>query len=220
MTDLLCGATTFALYADTSDTALSSAWVVLTGPASNGEYTITIDTTVDLTLIDNEASVTHNIQVKSTLSEYTSRTNYSQLTITITEIGCDCSALAWDNPSHLTPTVAVGTPSTQTVPIPTANTAATATNNAFQKCYLNSGTCATTGSFLDSTGIKYDDGTTAGGVTLPSWITYTSTSSTTQTVTLDPPDGTYVGTHTVLATFSSTHGSDPTYTAFVITVTC
>ena len=77
MTDLLCGATTFALYADTSDTALSSAWVVLTGPASNGEYTITIDTTVDLTLIDNEASVTHNIQVKSTLSEYTSRTNYS-----------------------------------------------------------------------------------------------------------------------------------------------
>ena len=131
VTDLLCGATSFALYSDTSDTALTSAWAVLTGPASNGEYTITIDTTVDLTLIDNEASVTHNIQVKSHLDDYTSRTVYTQLTVTITEIGCDCSALAWDNPSHLTPTVAVGTPSTQTVPLPTANTGATATNNAF-----------------------------------------------------------------------------------------
>lgn len=49
---LLCGTTSYALYSDTSDTALTSAWAVLSGPVS-GVYTITIDTTVDLTLIAN-----------------------------------------------------------------------------------------------------------------------------------------------------------------------
>ena len=107
---LLCGETSFALYDDTSDTALQSAWAVLTGPVS-GVYTITIDTTVDLTLIADQASLSHPIQVKSTLDSYTSVTKHNQLDITITQVGCDCSYLAWDNPSHLTPTVAVGTPS-------------------------------------------------------------------------------------------------------------
>ena len=73
---LLCGATSFALYSDTSDTALSTAWAVLSGPVS-GVYTITIDTTVDLTLIGDQASVSHSIQVKSTLDSYTSRTGYT-----------------------------------------------------------------------------------------------------------------------------------------------
>ena len=57
---LLCGATSYALYSDTSDTALSTAWAVLSGPIS-GVYTITIDTTVDLTLIGDQASVSHSI---------------------------------------------------------------------------------------------------------------------------------------------------------------
>ena len=175
---LLCGATSFALYSDTSDTALSTAWAVLSGPV-NGVYTITIDTTVDLTLIGNEASVSHSIQVKSTLDSYTSRTGYTQLDITITEVGCDCSYLQWVNPSHLTPTVAVGTPYTGTVPVPTADDSLKTTVNDFEKCYLNSGTCAETGQFLSSTGIKYDDNSTTGGITLPSWITYTSTGTKT-----------------------------------------
>ena len=55
---LLCGTTSFALFADTSDTALSTAWAVLSGPVA-GVYTITIDTNVDLTLIGDEGSVTH-----------------------------------------------------------------------------------------------------------------------------------------------------------------
>ena len=132
---LLCGTTSFAIFENTSDLALSSSgWAVLSGPV-NGVYTITIDTTRDLTLIGDEASVSHPIQVKAKLDSYTTRVTYTQLPITITQAGCDCSSLAWDNPSSLAVTVAVGTPSTQTVPIPSANTAATATVNAFKKCY-------------------------------------------------------------------------------------
>ena len=162
----------------------------------------------------------HSIQVKSTLDSYTARTTYNQLDITITEVGCDCQYLLWVNPSHSTPTIAVGTPLTENVPIPTADDSQKTTINDFQKCYESSGTCATTGSFLASTGIKYDDGSTSGGVALPSWITYTSSGSTTQPITINPPDGTYVGTHTLFATFTSTHGADPTYNAFVFSVTC
>jgi len=153
---LLCGTVSFALYADTSDTALSSAWAVLSDPAS-GVYTITFDTTVDLDLIADEASVAHTIQVKAVLDSYSSVTKYSQVDITITEAGCDCSQLAWVDPSHLTPVVAVGTPYSGSVPIPTADNAAIATVNDFQKCYLSGNTCAETGTFADATGIMYDD---------------------------------------------------------------
>ena len=58
---LLCGTTSFAIFENTSDLALSSSgWAVLSGPV-NGVYTITIDTTRDLTLIGDEASVSHPI---------------------------------------------------------------------------------------------------------------------------------------------------------------
>ena len=119
----------------------------------------------------------------------------------------------------MTPTVAVGTPHTGTVPVPTADDSLKTSINDFEKCYVGGGTCATTGSFLANTGIKYDDGT-ASGTTLPSWITYTSTGTSTQTVVIDPPDGTVIGSHTLFATFTSTHGADPFYTAFTFTVTC
>lgn len=215
---LLCGTTSFALFEDTNETALSSTnWAYITGPVS-GVYTITVDTTRDLTLIASQASVSHPIQVRARLDSYTTRKTFTTLAITITQAGCDCSYLAWDNPSSVTASVAVGTPSTQTVPVPTANTGATATVNAFKKCYQNSGTCATTGSFAASTGIMYSNGSTS--TTLPSWITYTTTATKTQTIVISPTDGAQIGTHTLIATFTSTYGADPTYTAFVITVTC
>ena len=37
---------------------------------------------------------------------------------------------------------------------------------------------------------------------------------------ISPPDGTYNGIHTLYATFTSTNGPDPTYTAITFTVTC
>ena len=75
--------------------------------------------------------------------------------------------------------MAVGTPYTGNVPIPTSDNSDIATVNDFQKCYLDSGTCAETGAFADATGLMYDDGTTVGGITLPTWITYTSSTTTT-----------------------------------------
>lgn len=220
---LLCGETSFALFKDNDGTdtivAANAEWAVLSGPVT-GTYTVSIDTTKDLTLIDNESSVTHSIYIKSTLNSYTSRVGYTQLDVVVNSVGCQCSHLQWDNPTHVTQTVAVGTPYTGNVPIPTANTSLTATINEFQKCYLNGGTCSETGSFATSTGITYDDGVTSGGTTLPSWITYTSSTTTTQPITISPPDGTVIGTHTLFATFISTYGADPTYTAFVFTVTC
>jgi hypothetical protein len=57
---LLCGETSFALYADTSDNALSAPWAVLTGPVS-GNCVDARDTTQDLTLIDGESSASHSV---------------------------------------------------------------------------------------------------------------------------------------------------------------
>ncbi len=81
-TSALCLGSTIAIYSDASDTAIGS-WAALSGPIG-GVYTITIDTKEDLTLIDNEASVTKTVYVKQTLSSYTSQYLRNQLTVTIT----------------------------------------------------------------------------------------------------------------------------------------
>ena len=154
--------------------------------------------------------------MKSTLDSYTSRTVYTPLTVSLSSATCDCSHLRWTNPSaDSSNTVAVGTPATLTVPVPTADTSLTSTVNVFEKCYQNGGSCPTTGHFAATTGI-----TDASGNALPSWITYTTTNNKVQTITVSPTDGTHTGTHTLLATFTSDNGPDPNYTAFVITVTC
>ena len=61
---------------------------------------------------------------------------------------------------------------------------------------------------------------TAGGTTLPAWITFSSTNSAVQTITISPPDGSVNGQHTLYATFTPTNGSPITYTAMTFTVTC
>ena len=128
---LLCGTTSFGVFTDTSDTAVPNNWAVITGPV-NGVYTVLVDTTKDLTLIDNEASVTHTLQLKSTLDSYTSQIKRTALTVSISAASCDCSALAWTNPSaDSSATIAVGATQLLTVPVPTADTSATATNNLF-----------------------------------------------------------------------------------------
>ena len=70
---------------------------MITGPVS-GTFTLTIDTTADLNLIANEASVTHNMYIRSTLDDYTSdgRKSYTQINIVISATGCNCAALGWD----------------------------------------------------------------------------------------------------------------------------
>ena len=53
---LLCGTTSFGVFTDTSDTAPTNQWAVITGPVS-GTYTVLVDTTKDLTLIDNQSNL-------------------------------------------------------------------------------------------------------------------------------------------------------------------
>jgi len=68
----VCGTTTYSLHSDNSGTSHSydAGWAVIT--ESSGTYTLTIDTTADLSLIANEASVTIPLYVKATLDDYTS----------------------------------------------------------------------------------------------------------------------------------------------------
>jgi hypothetical protein len=67
-----CGETSFSIHSDGSGSNFSytSGWAVITGPVA-GVYTLTVDTTKDLTLIANEASVNINIFVKATVDDYT-----------------------------------------------------------------------------------------------------------------------------------------------------
>ena len=195
----------------------SAGWAVITG---TNTFTLTIDTTADLTLIDNEASKTIALYIKATLDDYTSytRESYTLINIVISAAGCDCSALAWDDPSSGIDvgTIAAGVSSqTKTLAIPVANTDARSTDAGFDKCYLIGSNCPETGAF---TSVTWDDGT--GATTLPNWITFTTSSSTTQTVDINPPDGTVIGTHNLVAVFNPTWGSDKTFTALTFEVTC
>ena len=217
----VCGSTSYSIHSDNGGTNFSynADWAVIT--TSGNTMTLTIDTTKDLTLIDNEASKTIPVYIKATLDDYTSynRESYTLINIVIAEVTCDCSALAWDNPSSGIDvgSVTAGTGSqSKTLAPPVPNTSATSTNNAFQKCYENSNSCPTTGAYTD---IQYStDGVT--GTTLPSWITWSDASSITQTVSINPADGTVIGTHHLIATFNPTNGLDKTYQAMTFTVTC
>lgn len=217
----VCGSTSYSIHSanDGTNFSYNAGWAVITGPVS-GTYTLTIDTTADLTLIDNEAQKTISVYIKATLDDYTAQTreSYTQVDIQITAAGCVCSALAWDDPSSSVDagSIAVSTSaSTQTLVLPVANTSARSTNAAFDKCYISSQACDEGGAF-DS--VTWDDGT--GATTLPSWITFSSSGTTTQTVAITPPDGTVNGVHSLIAVFNPTNGADKTYTALTFTVTC
>ena len=177
--EAVCGDTSYSIHSDNSGSSFTynAAWAVITGPSSD-TYTLTIDANADDNLIANEASVTIPLYLKATLDDYTSytRESYTLINIVINEITCSCTALAWDNPSSgvvVSSAILAGASSSQTLAPPVENTGARTTDRAFDKCYLNSQACATTGSF---TSLQWDNGT--GAATLPSWITFTSSGST------------------------------------------
>ena len=151
--------------------------------------------------------------------DYPSQLQYTAFTVNIGEASCDCTALLWTNPSYTTVNIAVASTDTPTVPLPTADTSNRSSNTAFDKCYVGGGSCATTGSFA-SADVRYDDGTPSGTTTLPGWITFTSSGSETQTISLAPTDGTAEGTHYIKVVFTSTYGPNPDYTALEIIVSC
>jgi hypothetical protein len=168
LADHVCGGLQYAIYADNdgTDTALGTAWVTMSGPVAD-TYTVSIDTTVDLNLIDDEASVDHTVYIKTTFNSFGAVTNYTPITITIDEVVCDCSHMLWVNPSAVTSTIAVAATDTLTAPLPTADTSQTTSVNAFQKCY-QSGTCSEVGDF-PAADVLFNGGA------LPAWITYVFT---------------------------------------------
>jgi len=106
------------------------------------------------------------VYIKAYLADYTNIKTYTSKAVKVLRASCDCTALAWDDATIATPTIAVNVGSTETIPLPVANTSARSTNAAFDSCYQTSNDCTTGGSFQAGS-IKYDDGVTSGGTTLP-----------------------------------------------------
>jgi hypothetical protein len=212
-TSLLCDVTEYALYQDNdgTDTGLLSTWGTITGPVGS-TYTMSFDTSVDVDLIASETSVDHIVYVKSTLTSYNSQVTYTPITVTITQTGCDCSALLWVNPATDTYTVDVDTNTDITLPIPTSDDSNRALIPSFEQCYF-AGSCATTGEFQAGS-ITYDGGS------VPAWITFTPSGTSTQVLSINAPDGSHNGAHTLAVTYTTTHGDDPIYNAVIFTVQC
>jgi len=90
----LCHGVVFEVYTDTSDSALTLPWALIT-TEDTGKIRLTIDTTQDLDLISDEPSVTYTLQVKTYLELYDDRLHYTEITVTINEAECDCQYLLW-----------------------------------------------------------------------------------------------------------------------------
>lgn len=75
---LICGEYVFEVYQDSSDTALTSAWITMAGKANTpGTYTFDVDTTVDATLLTSQATQDYTVYIKAYLSDYTDRVTYT-----------------------------------------------------------------------------------------------------------------------------------------------
>lgn len=119
---LICGDYAFEVYQDTSDTALSAAWVTISPHSTTpGTYTFDVDTTLDTTLITTQSSQDYTVYVKAYLVDYTDIVTYTAKIVQVVAATCDCTALAWDNPSAITPTIQVNIGSTETIPLPAEN---------------------------------------------------------------------------------------------------
>jgi hypothetical protein len=217
--DLLCGKQSYTIVTsnDSSDVALTLPWATISSESLvDGTFTLTADTSVDLTLIANEASVVHTIYIKHVLVEYPTITQYTALVVTINQAICDCSVLAWTIPvSPTSVTVAVAASSSEVLPLPTVDKATPmAAYPAFKKCYDSSNDCAETG-FFNWNGVNLADGSA-----LPAFITLSSTGNQVQPILIAPTTGTDAGVYNIQATFVPTNGASQTYTAFFLTITC
>ena len=88
-----CGPVIFQVYADDSDTALSStynaAWAEITEP-SDGTYRLTANTLLDFDLIGAQSSISYTLYIKQHLKDYTSQFRRDEIVVDITATVCDC----------------------------------------------------------------------------------------------------------------------------------
>ena len=216
-----CGAMTAQVFTDNdgTDTNPTNSWASITGPDfTTGDYTLKLDTTLALTIIGTSATIDQTLYIKTVISSYTSQKQYTAIVVTINAATCDCSAMLWTNPTATAVTAPVASTTSQTFPLPIQDTSNTATNGAFAKCFLNGGTCASSGVFPIAS-VKYDDGS-ASGIALPGWFSISQSLTNSQSIDISPTDASHIGTHRINVVFESTYGPDPNYQALVITVTC
>jgi hypothetical protein len=220
-TTAVCGATSYAVYMSSNgDDIAPSAWATLSEPVF-GTYRLTFDTNQDLNVIDNEASVTKTLYIKTTLDLW-AQSEYDAITININAAVCDCQWLLWSAPTPNIRVVAIGSSQTYSLPTPTPDSLTNqSVKPTFQKCYFNGGTCTENGQFAAASDLVLDGTPLTGGL----WLTFTPVGynqdyfSSSQQITVDP---TYadIGTHTLATTWTSVNGLAATYTAIQFTIEC
>ena len=205
----LCGTKNYAI---SNGSGAVSNWAVITDSSvTAGDKTLTIDPSQYGSHISSTVSET--LTITTTYADWgTNSGTTSTIAITITNVSCDCSALAWTAPTAATGTVQIDATDTSiTVPAPTADTSARSSNAAFDACYELSTDCATTGTYASGS-IKYSDGNA-----LPSWITW---NHSTQTLSINPDNPSYAGSHSLLGTYTPTYGTAAEFTVVTFTVNC
>ena len=99
---LACGTTSYSIHSSAvgANFSYTAGWAVITGPVA-GVYSLTVDTTKDLSLIGTDASATINIYIKATLDDYTAQTivSYTRIDILISQAVCSCAGLVLDVPA-------------------------------------------------------------------------------------------------------------------------
>ena len=109
------------------------------------------------------------------LDNYTDRKVYTGFTVTITQVGCQCSHLLWTNPASVATTVSVlGSASTVNVPVPQADSTTNRYITEFDNCYVIAAGCGEDGVF--SAGSIVTSG--AADVDTLSWVSFTSAGNT------------------------------------------
>ena len=171
-----------------------------------------------MNIIGTQASVDQTLYIKTIITNYNTQKQYTAITITINAAVCDCSAMLWTDPTPTAVTAPVAGTTNQVFPLPVQDTSNAATNGAFAKCFLNNGSCPSTGTFPISD-VKYDDGSPSG-IALPNWFEITQANDNNQNLVIKPTGASHIGTHKIKVVFGSTHGPNPNYQALTITVTC
>ena len=134
-------------------------------------------------------------------------------------ITCDCSFLQWGAPAATAFAATVEATQSLTIeqvdiPVPQSDTSARATEETFDKCYDDGGTCATTGAYQAANIQVVDSTNTAVDITTLTWITFNEDS---QTFTVNPTVA-EIGTYTIKATYTPTHGTSSAHDIVSLTV--
>jgi len=183
---------------------------------TGGNWKLTVDTSLDSTLIVEEDFKNYSLLVIGTLVDFPSDVTRSfPIAVTITETSCECDYLLWDNPASIEaltvlvdiPLVAKAIPA----PLPDSTTNHDAAHPSFRKCYLESGTCETDGSVALIGDITIDGAPLTDG-----WITFDAAA---QTLSFTPTKE-HISSYVVGITWSPEHGLAHTYTAFTVVVQC